>query len=67
MSADPQRPENAPRRKRCVVHDLPMIDPPCPDGTERCSFYLPDLGASEDYGCMTREDLFREETRRARH
>jgi hypothetical protein len=35
----------------CPVHGEPWVTPDAPDGSRRCTFYVPELGASEDYGC----------------
>lgn len=35
----------------CPKHGEPFIVPDCPDGFRRCTFYVPELGVSEDYGC----------------
>lgn len=40
----------------CPVHGEPFIAPDCPDGFRRCTFYIPELGASEDYGCPQPRD-----------
>lgn len=35
----------------CPTHHEPWVIPDAPDGFRRCAFYVPELGACEDYGC----------------
>lgn len=46
----------------CTTHDQEALQP-CPDGFEVCRFFIPELGASEDYGCIivTRRQRARDE------
>ena len=44
-----QRPSSAP--ETCPVHGESFVTPDAPDGFRRCTFYVPELGANEDYGC----------------
>lgn len=38
----------------CPVHGEPWA-PTAPDGHRACLFYIPEFGASEDYGCPQTE------------
>lgn len=48
---EPDQFPDGPKATLCPKHGEPFIVPDCPDGFRRCTFYIPELGVSEDYGC----------------
>lgn len=47
----PTEKDPEPPTELCPKHGKPWVSGEAPGGYRRCTFYIPELGVSEDYGC----------------